>query len=143
MTTPAEPDVRRTTMTPPSAKDHPVLSLFAPGTRRQRVQRYVELRQAGYTDLLVFMVQQILEFERQGKEFAMKYAGAEDEMLEVLEDLFASMPLERRLRCLTIEERLKGLSPEQVLETMSPEDRDRLKELLQQQSRVDDAANPR
>jgi hypothetical protein len=130
-------------MTPSSAKDGPFLSLLAPGTRRQRVQHYEELREAGYTDLLVFVVQQILEFERRGKEFAMKYAGAEDEMLEVLEDLFASMPLERRLRCVTIEERLKGLSAEQLLGALSPDERERLKEPLQQQTRTDDDPHPK
>lgn len=80
MTTPAEPDIRRTT--------------------------------------------QILEFERQGKEFAMKYAGAEDAILEVFADLFASMPLERRLKCLTVEERLTGLSPEEHLMGLTPEELD-------------------
>ncbi len=129
-------------MPPRSAADYPILALLAPGTRRQRVQRYVELREAGYTDLLVFVVQQILEFERQGKEFAMKYAGAEDEMIEVLEDLFASMPLERRLKCLTVEERLTGLSPEEHLMGLTPEELERLKVLLLQQTKSDDQSKP-
>ena len=130
-------------MTRPAARDYSLLALLSPQTRRQRVRMFEDLRQAGHAEVVVFMVQQILEFERQGKEFAMKYAGAEDEMLQVLEDAFASMPLERRLKCPTTEERLQGLSPEDRLKGMTPEEFERLKQLVQEQARVDDNAHPK
>src|SRR5258708_1706291 len=119
-------------MTPPDEQDYPVPLLSSLEIRRQRVQKYEHLCRAGYTELLVFMVQQILHFESLGKEFAMRHRGAEDEMLEVLEDLFASMPLERRLRCLTIEERLSCLTLEDRLRGLIPGELERIKELAEQ-----------
>jgi hypothetical protein len=107
------------------------------------VSIYDELHQAGYTELVVYMAQQIQQFERLGKEFAMQHFGSEDEMLQVLQDAFASMPLERRLQCLSTEERLKGLSPEERLKGLTPDELARLKELLQQQTKTDDNANSR
>jgi hypothetical protein len=97
------------------------------------------------------MAQQIEQFRRLGKEFAMQHLGSEDEMHQVMRDLLASLPIEQRLegvspeqlrQALPPEERVKGLSPEQVLEALSPEARERFKELLQQQTKADERANP-
>jgi hypothetical protein len=143
-----------------AGRDHPVLTLISPEFLRNRVQVYDLLRQAGYTELVVFMAQQIEQFRRRGKEFAMQHLGSEDEMHQVMRDLLASLPIEQRLegvspeqlrqalppeqlrQALPPEERIKGLSPEQLLEALSPEARERFKELLQQQTKADDRANP-
>ncbi len=144
-----------------AGRDHPVLTLLSPRFLRQGAQTYEELRQAGYTDLVVYMAQQIQQFQRLGKEFAMQHLGSEDEMAQALRDLLAAIPPEQRLEGLSPEERLKGLSPEDRLKGLAPEDRlkglapedrlkglapeelERLKELLQRQTRADDASNPR
>jgi hypothetical protein len=134
-----------------SGPDHPVLTLFSPQFLRNRTQVYDDLCRAGYTELVVYVAQQIQQFRRLGKEFAMQHLGAEGEMLQTLQDLFASLPVEERLQYLTTEERLKGLppeerlkglSPEQLMQALSPEERERLKELLRQQTKVDDSAKP-
>jgi hypothetical protein len=125
-----------------AGSDHPVLTLISPEFLRNRMQVYDLLRQAGYTELVVFMAQQIEQFRRLGKEFAMQHLGSEDEMLQTLKDMYAALPVEERLQSLTTEERLAGLSPEQVFEALSPEARDRLKQLVQEQAKLDDNANP-
>jgi hypothetical protein len=99
--------------------------LISPRFLRQRIQVYDELCRAGYTELVVYMAQQIQQFRRLGKEFAMQHLGAEDEMLQTLQDLFASLPVEERLQCLTTEERLWGLSLEERLSGLSPKQRRR------------------
>src|SRR4029077_17819538 len=80
-----------------AGQDHPVLTLISPEFLRNRVQVYDQLRQAGYTELVVFMAQQIQQFRRLGKEFAMQHLGSEDEMHQVMRDLLASLPIEQRL----------------------------------------------
>jgi hypothetical protein len=107
------------------------------------------------------MAQQIEQFRRRGKEFAMQHLGSEDEMLQTLKDMYSALPVEERLECLTPEQlrqalspeerlkdlspekRIEGLSPEQVFEALSPEARDRLRQLMQEQAKVDDNANPK
>jgi hypothetical protein len=98
---------------------------------------------AGYTELVVYMAQQVEQFRRLGKEFAMQHLGAENEMLQTLKDMYSALPVEERLEYLTTEERLKGLSPEQVFEALSPEALDRLKQLMQERAKVDDNTNPK
>jgi hypothetical protein len=44
------------------------LTLFSPRFLRQRVQTYDELHQAGYTELVVYMGQQIQQFRRQARQ---------------------------------------------------------------------------
>jgi hypothetical protein len=126
-----------------AGQDHPVLTLISPEFLRNRVQVYNLLRQAGYTELVVFMAQQIEQFRRLGKEFAMQHLGSEDEMLQTLKDMYAALPVEERLECLTTEERLKGLSPEDRLKGMTPEEFERLKQLVQGQAKLDDNADPK
>jgi hypothetical protein len=43
-------------------RNHPVLMLISPRFLRQRIQVYDELYQAGYTELVVYMAQQIQQF---------------------------------------------------------------------------------
>ena len=81
----------------------------------------------------------------------MQHLGADTELVQVLRDILATMPLEERLRGLAPEERLRGLapeerleglSPEEVLKALPPEDRERLRELLQGQTRADNSSPP-
>jgi hypothetical protein len=116
-----------------AGRDHPVLTLVNPQILRPRAQIYDELHQAGYTELVVYMGQQIQQFRHLGKEFSMQHFGSEDEMLQAMRALLASLP---------VEERIEGLSPEQLLSALSPEEREHLKELLQQQTKADDASAP-
>jgi hypothetical protein len=111
---------------------HPLLTLFSPQFLRQGPQIYVQLRQAGYGKMVVYMAQQIEQFRRQGAEFAMQHLGAEDEMKQAWREFLATLPPEERLEGLSPEERLgglspkvrvKGLSPEERLEGLSPEER--------------------
>jgi hypothetical protein len=125
-----------------AGQDHPVLSLFSPRFLRQGVQTYEELREAGYTELVIYMAQQIQQFQRLGTEFAMQHLGTEDELFQVLRDLFAEMPVEQRLKMLSPEERLKGLTPEERLKGLSPEEMEQMKELLQRQTTGDDPSKP-
>jgi hypothetical protein len=133
-----------------AGQDHPVLTLLSPRFLRQGTQTYDELRQAGYTELVVYMAQQIQQFQRLGKEFAMQHLGTEDEMAQAIRDLLASMPVEQRLEGLSpervfkelesrhalrdllasmpVEQRLEGLSPEQLLREL--ESRRALRDLL-------------
>jgi hypothetical protein len=144
--------------------DHPVLSLVSPRLLDQGPQLYEELHRAGYTMLMVYMAQQIQQFQRLGQEFAMQHLGTEDEMKQAIRQLFESMAVEERLAGLKPEQllkalestqalpdllasmppkqRLAGLSPEQRLEGLAPEELERLKELLQQQTRADDTSTP-
>jgi len=60
------------------------------------------------------------------------FRRGEAEMDQIMNGIFASLPLEQRLLALTIEERLAGLSPEQRLQGLTPEELQRLRELLDQ-----------
>jgi len=108
---------------------------------------YDMLRQGGYTDMVVYLAQQIQQFRLLGKEFAMQHLGTEDELTKVLHDIVATMSPEERLDLLSPdelhdllatlppdelhdllatlppEERLEGLSAKKRLEGLSPEER--------------------
>ncbi len=129
--------------------------MTTPQVLRQGVQTYDELRQAGYTALVVYMAQQIQQFQRLGKEFAMQHLGTEDEMVKVISERVATMPPEQLVQGLesagTVgnlldvippDQRLKGLSPEDRLKGLTPEEVEHLKELLQRQTGTDDTSNP-
>jgi hypothetical protein len=133
---------------------HPVLTLFSPEFLRDRVHIYQTLRQAGYTELVGYMFQQIEQFKSQGEEFAMQHFGSEDEMWQVMRDIvagltleeqldmFKTLPPEARLKTLLPEERLKGLSPEERLKGLTPEELERLKDLLLKQTKAEGDTNP-
>jgi hypothetical protein len=103
--------------------EHPLLTLVSPTFLANRVGTYEMLRQAGHTELVVYLAQQIHLFRLLGKEFAMQHLGAEDELKQVMRDIWATMSPEERLEVFPLEKRLEGLSPEERLEGLSPEER--------------------
>jgi hypothetical protein len=60
-----------------AGQDHPVLTLISPEFLRHPVQIYDLLHRAGYTELVVFMAQQIHQFRRLGKELLKQEAKTE------------------------------------------------------------------
>ncbi|MBV9123070.1 MAG: hypothetical protein JO112_06920 [Planctomycetes bacterium] len=135
--------------------DHPLLSLLSPRFLENKVVVYELLRQGGYTELVVYLGQQIIQFQLRGKEFAMQHLGTdnqmaqalqdllyllppeerlrglrEDQLAQALQDLLALLPPKDRLKGLSPKDRLKGLSPEEHLEGLSPEELERLRQLL-------------
>jgi hypothetical protein len=121
---------------------HPLLTLFSPKFLQDGVATYNTLHQGGYTELVVYLAQQINQFRLQGQEFAMQHLGAQDELKRVLRDLWATMTPEERSEVFPVEERLKGLSPEELLRGLTPEAKERLRQLLQSQTRADDSSRP-
>jgi hypothetical protein len=146
-------------------RNHPLLSLISPRFLRAGAQTYDELRLAGYTEMVVYMAQQIQQFQRLGREFAMQHFGSEEEMRQAMRDVLAAMPVEERLEGLSmrdvlaavsVEERLEGLSAEQLREALPPEERlkglsledllkglapqelEQLKDMLLKQTKADD-----
>jgi hypothetical protein len=138
--------------------EHPLLTLFSPQFLAQGPQTYAQLHQGGYTELVVYLAQQIQQFQQKGAEFAMQHLGTEDELRQVLRDLvatlppeerlaslspsdpraqkalrdlIASFPLDQRLAGLSPEQRMQGLSPEQVLQGLPPDKLEQLRKLLQ------------
>jgi hypothetical protein len=163
---------------------HPLLTLFSPQFLADRVSTYDALRQGGYTELVVYLAQQIHQFRLLGTEFALQHLGAADQMQQVWDDLLTSLSLEDRLKGLSpegqqrllaalppenrqrllaalppeerleglspeerleglsLEERLEGLSLEEWVEGLSPEELERVRQLLQTQTKADDSARP-
>src|SRR5262249_11434659 len=60
--------------------EHPLLTLFSPQFLKQGQQMSAQLREAGYTELVVYLTQQIQQFQQRGEEFAMQHLGTQDEM---------------------------------------------------------------
>jgi hypothetical protein len=112
---------------------HPLLTLVSPKFLQDRVTTYDALRRGGYTELVVYLAQQINQFRLRGKEFAMQHLGSEDQMEQALRDFLATLPPEERLEGLSPEERLRGLSPEEL---------EHLRQLLQTQTRTDNSSPP-
>jgi hypothetical protein len=113
--------------------NHPLLTLVSPRFLENRVATYELLREGGYTNLVVYLAQQIQQFRLAGKEFAMQHLGSEDELKQVLRDIWATM---------SPEERLEGLSPEERLRGLTLEELERLRQLLQIQTKTDDSSHP-
>ncbi len=129
---------------------HPLLTLFSPKFLQDGVGTYDTLHRGGYTELVVYLAQQIHQFRLLGKEFAMQHLGSE-EMEQVLRDFLATLPPEERLeglppterlKGLSAEERLEGLSPEERLRGLAPEELERLRQLLQTQAKADNSSRP-
>jgi hypothetical protein len=125
------------------------------------------MHQGGYTNLVVYLAQQIYQFRLRGKEFAMQHLGSEDQMQQVLRDILATLPPEERLEgmppkerlqglapedmqqvlreflaTLPPEERLKGLSLEERIKDLSPEELERLRQLLQTRTKANNSSRP-
>lgn len=140
--------------------EHPLLTLFSPKSPQERLSTYDALWQEGYTEMVVYVAQQIQQFRLLGKEFAMQHLGSEDQMEQVLLDILASLPPEKRRNVLSPEERLEGLSPEERLKGLSPKERveglspddlirvltpealERLRQLLQSGTKPDTSSRP-
>ncbi len=130
--------------------NHPLLTLISPPFLKNPVSAYELLCQGGYDNMVVYLSQQIQQFRLRGKEFAMQHLGAEDELAKVLREILVTLPPEERLEGLSPKQRLEGLSPEQRLEGLSPEDllrglspedRERLRHLLQNQTKPDSSSS--
>jgi hypothetical protein len=93
-------------------------------------------------NLVVYVAQQVHQFQQQGKEFAMQHRGVHTELVKVMTDLLESLSDEERLRVYPIRKRLQGLSMEELLRELSPKDVERLRQLLQNEKRADDSSRP-
>jgi hypothetical protein len=91
--------------------EHPLLTVVSPRVLADRVATYDLLQQGGYTDMVVYLAQQIHQFRLLGKEFAMQHLGTEDEM---------KLTWRALLKSLTPEERLEDMSPEEILRGLHP-----------------------
>jgi len=128
-----------------------LLTLFSPQFLKDRRQTYAQLRQAGYTELVVYLAQQIHQFQQRGEEFAMQHLGTEDEMKQAMRDLLATLPIEERLAGLSeseilahisIAKLLANLPLEQRLQGLAPEDLEKLRKLLLSRKDQKGPANP-
>jgi hypothetical protein len=126
--------------------NHPLLTLVSPTFLADPGSAYALLRQAGYTNLVVYLTQQIQQFRMRGEEFAMQHLGTDDELKQVLREIVATMSPEERLEGLSAEERVEGLSTEERLEGLSTEERlrgltpeqlEQLRQLLEQRRPAD------
>ncbi len=115
--------------------EHPLLTLISPKFLEDRLGTYQIFRQAGYSNLVVYLAQQVQQFHLLGEEFAMQHLGTEDELITVLRDMWKAMPPKERAKMFDPEE-VKQLSTEKegkqllhdLIMTMSLEER--LEELL-------------
>jgi hypothetical protein len=113
---------------------HPLMTLFSPQLLENPHAIYDLLKQGGYTNMVIYVAQQVNQFRLRGKEFAMQHQGAEDEMLKAWHDTLAHLSPEDQAEVLahtSIEQRLAGIPPEQRLAGLTLEERDRLRKLLQ------------
>jgi hypothetical protein len=114
--------------------DHPLLTLVSPRILQDHLATYDMLRRGGYNEMMVYMAQQIHQFQRLGKEFAMQHLGADSELAKVLRDCWLSLSPEERaegMARMPIEERLAGIPPEDRLRGLTPEEREKLRQMLQ------------
>jgi hypothetical protein len=137
------------------------LSLVSGTFLRDHERIINELTNSGHASLLHYVLQQVQQFRRLGKDFAMQHTDTEylDEVEEELqaavlrsipvekrlqglspEDLLPSIPVEKRLQGLSPEDRVQGLSPEELAAGLSKEQAARLRELLER--REDEASAP-
>jgi hypothetical protein len=121
---------------------HPLLTLVSPVFLADRLATYELMRQSGYTELVVYLGQQVHQFHLQGREFAMQHLHAEDEMEQVLRDFIATLSTEERLAGMSNQERLKGMSAEECLEALPSEEVERLRQLLEKRAKEDDSSHP-
>jgi hypothetical protein len=84
--------------------------------------------------------QQIHQFRQQAKEFAMQRFDAD--LVKAMRDLCEGMHPQEREDVWPAEVRLKDLSPEDLLRALSPDELERLRQLLQSQTKADDPTRP-
>lgn len=105
------------------------------------------MKEAGYTELVVFLAQQVQQFRLQGGAFAMQHLGSEEEIQKMWADIVQKMtpedlkllPWTRIMPTVPLEDRLSGLTPEERLKGLPPEDLVKLRKLLQEQTGKDDS----
>ena len=104
-------------------RGQPILSLVSRVFLKEHERIIGQLRETGHELLLCYALQQVAQYRKLGKEFAMQHAGTEylDEVEDELQAILAGMPIETRLRGLPAEERLRGLSPEEIVRRFTPE----------------------
>ncbi len=125
-----------------AGQSHPLLTLFSPQFLNEFWQTYAQLHQAGYTEMVVYLAQQVQQFQLQGEAFAMQHLGAEDEMKRILREVWLTLSEEDQqawLERVPLERRLQGLTPERLLQGLSPEQLEEMRKLL---SRKDPEAPP-
>jgi hypothetical protein len=83
-----------------------------------------------WRNVVVYLAQQITQFRVLGKEFAMQHLGAEDELKQVLRDIWATMSPEERLEVFSPEERLRLLRKELAMQHLGADDE--LKQVLRE-----------
>lgn len=112
----------------------PILSLVRRVFLKERERIIEYLTRTGHGLLLWYVLQQIEQFRKMGKEFAMQHVGIEymGQLEEELQTaVLQTIPVEKRLRRLPPEERLRGLSPEELAAGLTDEQAERLRELLE------------
>ncbi len=134
-----------------AGQSHPLLTLFSPQFLHEARQTYAQLRQVGYTELVVYLAQQVQQFKLQGEAFAMQHLGAEDEMNRVLCEILYSLPVEQRVALLSereilehfsVDKLLANIPLEQLLQVLSAEQREELRKLLARKD-PEDSAGPK
>jgi hypothetical protein len=132
--------------------DHPLLTLVSPTFLENRLATYDLLREGGYTNLVVYLAQQVHQFRLWGKEFAMQHLGADAELIQVMRDIWETLspeereemwPTEERLKRVPLEDRLRGLSLEDRLRGLTPEELQRVRQLLQPSPEEGDSSSPK
>jgi hypothetical protein len=130
---------------------HPLLTVVSRRLLEDRLATYDTLREGGYTDLVVYMAQQIHQFRLHGKEFAMQHRGVNSDLVKVMRDIWDTLDPDEREKVfgfrdewqgLSPRERLRGLSAEEMLQGLTPEQAERLRQLLQSQTKPDDPSRP-
>ncbi len=115
-------------------RGQPVLSLVSRVLLSDRKRIIEQLTRTGHGLLLWYVLQQIEQFRKMGKEFAMQHADTEymgDLEEELQTAVLETIPVEKRLRGLPPEERLRGLSPEELADGLTEEQAASLRELLE------------
>jgi hypothetical protein len=73
----------------------------------------------------------------------MQHLGSEDQLLQVLRDMWDVMTPEDRQQVWPLEDRLKGQSAEDIVRALSPEQSQRLRQLLESAApKAGDSSNP-
>jgi hypothetical protein len=103
-------------------RGQPILSLVSRVFLRAPERIIEQLTHTGHVDLLCYMWQQVQQFRKFGKGFAMQHKDSEylDEVeAELRTAVLEAIPPEERLRGLLPEERLRGLPPNQRMRGVS------------------------
>jgi hypothetical protein len=105
--------------------DEPVLSLFSRVFLRERQRIMDEISRQGFQHVLMYVLQQVQQFQRAGEGFGMSHSDVEV-MNRVTDELVASVlqaiPAEDRVRGISTKEILSNISAEEILSNVSTEE---------------------